>query len=116
MDQVEPAAGPAPDEEPVEIEPPLSMDRSYPSTIGGLFYLMVLLATAVGITVVSAYDWRLGVRVISGGLAGAALLRLLLPQRDAGMLAVRHRLIDVLLLAGVGAALFFLAGSIPDQP
>jgi hypothetical protein len=39
-----------------------------------------------------------------------------LSPRDAGMLAVRHKALDVVLLAGLGAALIFLASSIPDQP
>jgi hypothetical protein len=49
-------------------------------------------------------------------LCFAALLRLVLPRRDAGMLAVRSRLVDCVLLAGTGAALFFLAATIPNQP
>ena len=91
--------------------------RRYPSTIGGAFYILVLLATAAGVAVVHrAHDWRLGVRVVAGALLAAAALRLVLRQRDAGMLAVRHRLTDVFLLSAVGVLLFFLAGDIPDQP
>jgi DUF3017 family protein len=98
-------------------EPHAQEERRYPSTIGGAFYIGVLLATAVGIAIVfQSHDWRLGVRVVGGALFAAAALRLVLPQRDAGMLAVRHRLVDVTLLVLVGGALFFLAGSIPDQP
>ena len=100
-----------------EVEPEAPAERRYPSTIGGACYLGVLIATAVGIAIVFMRDdWRLGVRVVAGALAAAALLRLVLPQRDAGMLAVRHRFVDVGLLCLVGGALFFLAGSIPDQP
>jgi hypothetical protein len=103
-----------PVEEPGPEEP---VERRYPSTIGGAFYLGILAATTVGIAIVyQSHDWRLGVRVVAGALAAAALLRLVLPQRDAGMLAVRHRLTDVGLLCVVGGALFFLAGTIPDQP
>ncbi len=102
-----------PVEEPLPVEQP---ERRYPSTIGGAIYLGVLVATAVGIAIVfRSHDWRLGVRVVAGALAAAALLRLVLPQRDAGMLAVRHRLVDVGLLCLVGGALFFLSGSIPEQ-
>ena len=98
--------------EPVEPEPE---ERRYPSTIGGAFYLGVLLATAVGMTIVwRADDWRLGVRVVAGALVAAAVLRLVLPQRDAGMLAVRHRVVDVALLLTIGGGLFFLTASIPD--
>jgi hypothetical protein len=39
-----------------------------------------------------------------------------LPARDAGMLAVRRRWLDCLMLAGVGALLIFLAATIPNQP
>jgi hypothetical protein len=101
----------------VEITPDLVEPRRHPSTIGGALYLVVLLVTAVGIALVyRSHDWRLGIRVVAGALAGAAVLRLLLPQRDAGMLAVRHRFVDVGLVGAVSAALFFLADSIPDQP
>jgi hypothetical protein len=104
--------------EPIEQpeEPTEPVERRYPSTIGGAFYIGILIATAVGIVIVyRSHDWRLGVRVIAGALFAAGLLRLVLPQRDAGMLAVRSRLIDVSLLVAVGGALFFLAGNIPDQ-
>jgi hypothetical protein len=98
-------------------EPGLPEDeRRYPSTVGGAFYLLVLITGAIGIGIVWSGDWRLGIRCLAGGLCFAALLRLVLPARDAGMLAVRHRLFDAVLLGGVGAALFFLAATIPNQP
>ena len=110
---------PEPPAEPIEQpeEPSQPVERRYPSTIGGAFYIGILIATAVGIVIVyRSHDWRLGVRVVAGALLAAALLRLVLPQRDAGMLAVRSRVVDVGLLVVVGGALFFLSGSIPDQP
>jgi hypothetical protein len=91
-------------------------DRRYPSTIGGAFYLLVLALGAVGIAIAWSGDWRLGIRCLAGGLCFAALLRLVLPARDAGMLAVRNRFFDAVLLGGVGAAIFFLATTIPNQP
>jgi hypothetical protein len=39
-----------------------------------------------------------------------------LRRRDAGMLAVRHKLLDAVVLLVLGGSLIFLAGSIPDQP
>ncbi|THI95650.1 DUF3017 domain-containing protein [Nocardioides sp.] len=90
--------------------------RRHPSTIGGAFYIAVLAATAAGIVIAVVDDWRNGVRTISGALGFAALLRLLLPDRDAGMLAVRHRLLDVGILAALAVTLFVLAISIPEQP
>ena len=86
-------------------------DRRHPSTIGGMFYLVVLAVGTAGIAIAWAGDWRLGIRCLAAGLCFAALLR-----RDAGMLAVRHRLVDIVVLGGMGAALFFLATTIPNQP
>ena len=90
--------------------------RRYPSTIGGAFYLIVLAITAIGIGIVTTGAWRVGVRWIAGALLFAALVRVVLPARDAGMLAVRRRWWDCVLLAGVGVALLFLAATIPEQP
>ena len=93
-----------------------SAERRYPSTIGGAFYLCILVTTAIGIGIVVSGDWRFGVRWIAASLLAAAALRLVLPQRDAGMLAVRHRLVDCFLLGSVGGLLLFLVETIPDQP
>jgi uncharacterized membrane protein YraQ (UPF0718 family) len=76
---------------------------------------VVLVAVGVGLVVAAASDWRLGLRIISGGLAVAGGLRLVLPEKDAGMLAVRHRLLDVGILVAVGAVLLVLAATIPEQ-
>jgi hypothetical protein len=94
----------------------LEEERRYPSTLGGAFYLLVLAMGAVGIAIVWGGDWRLGIRCLAGGLCFAALLRLVLPARDAGMLAVRNRFFDAILLGGVGAAILFLSTTIPNQP
>jgi len=109
------ALDPRPEELPEEA--PGDVDRRrYPRTIGGMFYIVVLAATMTGIVIVWTGNWRVGTRWIAGALLFAALIRLVLPARDAGMLAVRHRLLDCLLLAGVGGILIFLAATIPNQP
>lgn len=77
---------------------------------------MLLLVTLVGVALTVLEDWRLGVRVIAGSLLAIALLRLVLPEREAGMLAVRSRGTDVGIVAAMGTALLVLAASIPDQP
>ncbi|WP_372735117.1 DUF3017 domain-containing protein [Nocardioides sp.] len=112
----DPVEGPA--ESPTEspAERPIEEERRYPSTIGGAFYLTILIGCGVGIAIVAGGDWRLGVRVLAVGLVAAAGLRLVLPARDAGMLAVRHRAIDVAVLAAMGGLIYFLATSIPNQP
>ena len=98
--------------EPVDPDDP----RRYPSTIGGAFYLLVLATVGVALVLVAVADWRTGIRVMGAALVLAALARLVLRARDAGMLAVRHKVLDAAILVVLGASLIFLAGSIPDQP
>jgi hypothetical protein len=90
--------------------------RRRPSTVGGAVYLGVLAAAGVGLGIVSHGNWRLGVKWIAASLLVAAVVRLALPAREAGMLAVRPRLVDVIILGSVAATLFVLAINIPDQP
>lgn len=116
-DDGEPVAEPVP--EPGEQPPAASTDeeeRRYPSTLGGAFYIAVLIAAAVGISVAVLSDWRTGVRILAISIAAASLFRLALPQRDAGMLAVRNRWFDGALLLVLAGAIFFLAGDIPGPP
>lgn len=111
--------------EPPESVPPVSAEplpddpdepRRYPSTIGGAFYLLVLGVVAAALVVVALGEWRSGIRLMGGALIFAAAMRLVLRSRDAGMLAVRHKVLDAAVLIVLGGLLIFLAGSIPDQP
>lgn len=105
-------------EDLVDGELPVEEDegRRYPSTIGGAFYLLVLVVVGVALLLVAVAEWRTGIRLMGGALIFAALVRLLLRARDAGMLAVRHKVLDAAILIVLGGLLIFLAGSIPDQP
>ena len=102
--------------EPPAPLPPERAPRRYPSTIGGALYLAALLGVGVGVVVVVLADWRLGVRWVGGSLLFAAGCRFLLPGHHAGMLAVRNRWVDGVLLVLVGVSVIVLAGSIPNQP
>ena len=114
--------------EPPEDVPPVSAERlvdgeevldeprRYPSTAGGAFYLLVLAVSVVGLGIVVWDDWRTGIRWVGAALVFGAAVRLVLPSRDAGMLAVRSKLLDALMLGVVGAAFFLLAATIPNQP
>lgn len=107
---------PSPEELAREIAAPQDRPRWRPSTIGGVFFLIILATTVAGIGLVVAGNWRLGVRIFAGALLAASLLRLVLPVKDAGMLAVRHRIVDCVILAGSGGTLMFLAQTIPGRP
>jgi hypothetical protein len=98
-------------DEPVEDEP-----RRYPSTIGGACYLLVLVVAAVALALVVWHDWRTGVIVLGADVIAAAAIRLVLPQKDAGMLEVRSKPLDAGILVLLGALLIFLATDIPNQP
>ena len=101
--------------------PPLYIRRPF---LAGLLrqlpLLVVLLVVGVGLVLVAFQHWRLGLVVMGlhgspllGPRMGAAMLRLLLPVRRAGFLAVRSRPVDVALLAGTGLALAVIARAIP---
>lgn len=75
--------------------------------------LAVLVAVAVGLLMVTFEYWRRGLVVVGLALVGGGLLRLLLPLRRVGFLAVRSRAVDVVLLVGAGLALAATALAIP---
>ena len=102
--------------EPEHVEGAPEEERRYPSTIGGMFYLLVLVVVVAALVVAAVSEWRTGVRIMGGALVFGALVRLVLRARDAGMLAVRHKVLDALILLVLGGLLIFLAGSIPEQP
>jgi hypothetical protein len=95
--------------------PPLYIRRPF---LAGLLrqlpLLVVLLVVGLGLLLVTFQHWRMGLVVIGLALVGAGLMRLLLPARSAGFLAVRSRPVDVVLLAGTGLTLAVLARTIPS--
>ena len=78
-----------------------------------------LLLVAVGVLagLVLAFlgpaTWRPGSMVIGASVVLGALLRLVLPTRDAGLLQVRSRAFDVALMLLVGVAIIALAVVVP---
>ena len=121
VEPVDPAAATAPGEDDpphadVHDETSEEQPRRYPSTIGGAFYLSILAVAGTALFITYGHDWRLGIQILGGSCLAAALIRLVLANRDAGMLAVRNRFIDVSLLTGAGLALIALATTIPDMP
>ena len=97
-------------------DPEHSIAPRKPRTVGGVVYLAVLAATCAGLLLVAIGPWRLGLGVIGGALLVGALLRLVIPGDSAGMLGMRPKVVDVLVLLVLGAGLVVLAGVIPDQP
>jgi Protein of unknown function (DUF3017) len=94
--------------------PPLYTRRPF---LAGLLrqlpLLVVLLAVGVGLLMVTFEHWRRGLVVVGLALVGAGVLRLLLPLRRLGFLAVRSRPVDVVLLVGAGVTLTVFTLAIP---
>jgi hypothetical protein len=70
---------------------------------------LVISGVAAGLVVIALHHFRWGNLVIAGSLLAGALLRLVLPTRRAGLLAVRARFTDVVTMLVMGAGLLVLA-------
>jgi hypothetical protein len=90
-------------------------DRPAAGVLAWLPYLIVLAGVAVGLSVAgqgSLHAGR-GAAVVGGALLAAAIARLLLPPRYAGLLASRGKALDVAAFAVLGAAVLGAALSLP---
>lgn len=77
--------------------------------------LMVVVAGIVmGLGVVAVGQWRFGCVVIGASLGIGAVERLALADADAGLLKVRSKAFDVLIMLGMGAAIIALAILVPE--
>lgn len=88
------------------VQPPAGAAPARSRRFGEWPIAVVLAVVLAGLAVVGSGHFRRGTVVLSFGIALALFLRLLLPSRDAGMLRVRSKRIDVAVLAvlavGVG--------------
>jgi len=80
--------------------------RQWPITI-------VLAGVGVALILVAFDYFRRGAVVLAGSVLLAAFLRLLLPEREAGLLAVRSRRVDVVILGTFGLLLALFAFWVP---
>jgi hypothetical protein len=78
--------------------------------------LTVLGGGVVGILAIGFDHFRLGSLLLSISVLFAALARAVLPPRRVGLLVVRSRPFDVLVLAAMGVALLVLALIVPPAP
>jgi hypothetical protein len=87
-----------------------------PQTLGGVVYLAVLASAFFGLFLVFLGPWRAGLTWIGCGLLVAASVRVVLSDHNAGMLRVRRRWSDVLMLIVAGVGLIVLSVVVPNQP
>jgi hypothetical protein len=74
---------------------------------------VVLAAVIAGVIIAAVHHPRTGMYVACGGLAAGGVLRLVLSPRNAGLLVVRKRRVDVVILLGLALALGVLAAVTP---
>lgn len=77
---------------------------------------VVLLGVAVALIVVALDYFRIGSLILAGSLVLAFVLRLVLTTQQAGMLAVRSRTVDLIVLGGLALALAAFALWVPPPP
>ncbi|MGQ0625055.1 MAG: DUF3017 domain-containing protein [Sporichthyaceae bacterium] len=76
--------------------------------------LLVVFAVCIaGVLVVLSEHFRRGTVLFAGGLVLASGLRLLLPAKAAGLLAVRGRIVDVITLFALGLGVLLAALVVP---
>ena len=80
-------------------------------------YAIALAATASGLVWVSltAKHAKPGMLTIGCALLAAAVARLVLPERMAGLLVSRRRLADVMVLASLGTGILVIALVLPPS-
>lgn len=75
--------------------------------------LIVCLGIAGGLAYMGMHHFKRGSIVIAAFVCLAAVLRIVLPERAAGMLAVRGRVVDVLALVTLGVAIAVVTVFVP---
>ncbi|MFD0685476.1 DUF3017 domain-containing protein [Actinomadura fibrosa] len=86
-----------------------------PHWLARLPYLFVLGGVAGGLALCALHYFRKGSGLMAAALLLGALARLLLPESQLGMLAIRSRPVDVLTLVILGETVAFVALSVPPM-
>jgi hypothetical protein len=81
---------------------------------GELPTALVLFIAGGGLVAVAFDHWRRGIFLIGLAALVGAGLRLFLRTRDAGLLAVRSRVFDVVALLCMGGAILILTKAVPS--
>ncbi|MDR7302600.1 DUF3017 domain-containing protein [Haloactinomyces albus] len=76
----------------------------------------VVLVALSGLVWVGMQHWREGAALLGGALLLAAALRTVVSTERVGLLAIRSRTVDILLYAGLGLLIVFIAVTIKGGP
>lgn len=99
-------------EHPVPVSDALQGPRPprpwYALVLGQWPLFVTLLTVSTGLVVVW-WHWKRGALIIGGGVVLGGILRLVLPEKAAGLLCCRSRWLDVLLTLATGLGIIVLA-------
>ncbi|WP_447008589.1 DUF3017 domain-containing protein [Saccharothrix isguenensis] len=79
-------------------------------------FALVLGVVGLGLLRIVQYHWRQGAVLIGLALLVAALLRVLVTDEQAGLIAIRSRSVDALLYSGLGFSVIVVAMTIVGGP
>lgn len=89
--------------------------KSFPQQVLGQWPLAIVLAGVLtGLAIVAASHWRMGTTLIGGAITFGGLLRLL-PQQRVGLLAVRNKALDTVVLLTLGIGIIILSFWVPPS-
>jgi hypothetical protein len=108
--------------EPVEGSPTRDFDKLshrppknlFQQVLGQWPLAVVLAGVLTGLAIVATSHWRMGATLIGASITLGGLLRLL-PNRRVGLLAVRGKALDAIVLLGVGIGIVALAFLVPPS-
>jgi hypothetical protein len=102
---------PSPPTTPPDERPPKTVVQQ---VLGQWPLASVLAGVSIGLVIVFLSHWRAGSTLVGLSITAGGLLRLL-PQQRVGLLAVRNRALDSIVLLGVGIGITILAWWIPPS-
>lgn len=79
-------------------------------------FVAVMALVLAAIIWIALRHWRQGTIMIGGALLIAAVLRGVLDDNQAGLLAIRSRRADIFMYSGLGVVLIFTAATITGGP
>lgn len=77
--------------------------------------VIIVVGVLIGLGIAFLQEWRMGALVIGTSLTIGAVERTLLSRRAAGMLQVRSKVFDVILMLAMGVGIIVLAILVPDH-
>jgi hypothetical protein len=89
------------------------MSRLLPRSVGSGLYLVALMGVAGSLVLVAIGAWRWGVGGVGVVFLLTAVARVFVSEAHVGMLQVRSKTIDVLMLTLLGCFLIALAITVP---